>query len=74
MMNTLANHGYIPHDGRRITEEVMVYSLGSALNISPALAIALFRGTLPANPQPNATFFSLYGHSYHLLVPMALIL
>lgn len=67
MMNTLANHGYIPHDGRRITEEVMVSSLGSALNISPELAIALFRGTLPANPQPNATFFSLYDHPYHPL-------
>ncbi|CAI6333271.1 unnamed protein product [Periconia digitata] len=59
MMNTLANHGYLPHDGRNITKEAVVSAMGSALNFDPALANIMFEQAVIANPEPNATFFSL---------------
>jgi hypothetical protein len=59
MMNTLANHGYLPRDGRGITREVVVSAMGGALNFSPDLAVIMFDQAIIANPEPNATFFTL---------------
>ncbi|KAL7625736.1 hypothetical protein AAE478_004959 [Parahypoxylon ruwenzoriense] len=59
MLNTLANHGFLPHDGRDITKEVTVNAVASALNFEPALGEVLFENALVANPEPNATFFTL---------------
>ena len=59
MMNTLANHGYIPHDGRKITEQVVIDAMGAALNFDPALAVVMFEQAIIASPEPNATYFSL---------------
>ncbi|KAK7730358.1 hypothetical protein SLS53_009058 [Cytospora paraplurivora] len=59
MMNTLANHGFLPHDGRNLTETNIVNGLRKGLNFDPALAKIMFQQALVANPEPNATYFTL---------------
>ena len=60
MMNTLANHGFLPHDGRGITKKVVIDAMGNALNFDADLATIMFDQAIIANPEPNATFFTLY--------------
>lgn len=59
MMNTLANHGFLPHDGRNITKDVVKSAMGEALNFDSALASLMFDQAIHINPEPNATFFTL---------------
>ncbi|KUI72246.1 Putative sterigmatocystin biosynthesis peroxidase stcC [Cytospora mali] len=59
MMNTLANHGYLPHDGRNLTEANVINGLKNGLNFDPALGKIMFQQALIINPEPNATFFTL---------------
>lgn len=59
MMNTLANHGFLPRDGRNITKEAAVDALSTALNFNTSLATLMFEMAIIANPEPNATFFTL---------------
>ncbi|KAF4547501.1 Peroxidase-like protein 5 [Elsinoe fawcettii] len=59
MMNTLANHGFLPRDGRNITRENAYSALGRALNFEPALVDIMFDQAIGVNPTPNATFFTL---------------
>jgi hypothetical protein len=59
MMNTLANHGYLNRDGKNLTQEVVVNALSAGLNFNTTLATIMFTQALPANPEPNATFFTL---------------
>lgn len=60
MLNTLANHGFLPRDGRQLTQDVIVSGLGKGLNFDGSLAKLMFEMAVPANPEPNATFFTLY--------------
>jgi hypothetical protein len=59
MMNTLANHGFLPHDGNNLTQDTVVGALNRALNFNTTLGTIMFQQALVANPEPNATFFSL---------------
>lgn len=59
MMNTLANHGYLPHDGKGLTKEVVTHALNSALHFNASLGNLMFEMAIVANPEPNATFFTL---------------
>ncbi|KAL4999845.1 Chloroperoxidase [Aspergillus recurvatus] len=59
MMNTLANHNFIPHDGRNITRDKLIHALGEALNFNASLASLMFDMAIVVNPEPNATWFSL---------------
>ncbi|KAI2622370.1 Cloroperoxidase [Hypoxylon sp. NC1633] len=59
MLNTLANHGFLPHNGKAIDENKTVDALLSALNIEPSLGSLLFTFAASTNPQPNATTFDL---------------
>lgn len=59
MMNTLANHGYLPRDGRNLTESAVVAGLKDGLNFAPALGALMFKMAVSINPAPNATFFTL---------------
>jgi hypothetical protein len=59
MMNTLANHGFLPHDGRNITRPNAISALTSALNFNESLASLMFDMAIVANPEPNATYFTL---------------
>lgn len=60
MMNTLANHGFLPHDGKNLTEEVVMKGLGDGLNFNKELTKIMFEQAVVANPEPNATWFDLY--------------
>ncbi|EIN08074.1 Cloroperoxidase [Punctularia strigosozonata HHB-11173 SS5] len=44
-LNTLANHGYLPHDGREITPLHLIQSLMQGFNLSPFLACFLTFGS-----------------------------
>lgn len=59
MLNTLANHGFLPHDGKAITQERTAYALKTALNITEDLSAFLFKFALTTSPTPNATTFTL---------------
>ncbi|CAG8255538.1 unnamed protein product [Penicillium salamii] len=59
MMNTLANHGFLPHDGRNITRDTLVEGLHDALNFNSSLSSLMFDMGVVANPEPNATYFTL---------------
>lgn len=59
MMNTLANHGFLPHDGRNITRETLVEGLHDALNFKASLSSLMFDMGVVANPEENATHFTL---------------
>ena len=65
MLNTLANHGYLPHDGKDISEERVIFALGTALNIDKELSQFLFKEALTTNPEKNATTFSLDNLNRH---------
>lgn len=59
MLNTLANHNFLPHDGRMLTEDVVVGAFVKALNFDRDFGAFLFGLGLPVNPEPNATWFDL---------------
>ncbi|KAJ3541694.1 heme-thiolate peroxidase [Fusarium decemcellulare] len=58
-MNTLANHDFVPHDGRNVTRTPFVASIQEALGLDEPFATQIFDRALVANPTPNATFFDL---------------
>lgn len=59
MMNTLANHGFLPRDGRNITKENAMAGLGAGLNFDEGLVSLMFDKAIHVNPEPNATYFTL---------------
>lgn len=59
MLNTLSGHGFLPHDGKNLTEDRVVAALREALNFQESLGKIMFKQALPANPDPNATWFDL---------------
>ncbi|KAL2863209.1 peroxidase family protein [Aspergillus lucknowensis] len=59
MLNTLANHNYIPRDGRNITRPDLVNALTSLFNFNPDLANGQFENGLLGNPEPDADYFDL---------------
>ncbi|KAI0967299.1 Chloroperoxidase [Xylaria arbuscula] len=65
MMNTLANHGFLQRDGRNITRENAVNALKEGLNFNPMLANIMFDQAIIANPEPNATYFTLEQLNQH---------
>ncbi|KAL4951639.1 Cloroperoxidase [Aspergillus filifer] len=65
MLNTLANHGFLPHDGKGISQQRTIEALGTALNIGEELAVYLFQEAMTTNPDANATTFDLNHLSRH---------
>lgn len=59
MLNTLANHGFLPRNGRNISENQTVNALNEALNLEPDFGKFLFTAARISNPAPNATTFNL---------------
>lgn len=60
MLNTLANHGFLPRDGRNFTEYNVVNGLNHGLNFNRSLGAVMFQQAIPASPNyPNATSFTL---------------
>ncbi|KAI0017561.1 Cloroperoxidase [Xylariomycetidae sp. FL0641] len=65
MLNTLANHGYLPHSGKDITENMTIAVLTQVLNLGADLATYLHEEAVTTNPSPNATTFSLLNLQAH---------
>ncbi|KAF9872307.1 hypothetical protein CkaCkLH20_10134 [Colletotrichum karsti] len=59
MLNALANHGFLPHDGRHITLDILKKALNDAANIGEDVATGAFTPGLTTNPTPNADFIDL---------------
>jgi hypothetical protein len=59
MLNTLANHGFLPHHGKDLSRDVVENALFDALNINKTLGSFLFDFALTTNPKANSTTFSL---------------
>lgn len=59
MLNTLANHGILPHSGKKLTQNITIQGLIEGVNFSPALGKFLFDFAITTNPDGNATSFSL---------------
>ncbi|GAP92448.1 hypothetical protein SAMD00023353_7900090 [Rosellinia necatrix] len=59
MLNALANHGFLPRDGRNINENQTVTALNNALNLTPDFGRFLFTAGRLSNPKPNSTTFDL---------------
>ncbi|KAH9883597.1 Cloroperoxidase [Xylariomycetidae sp. FL2044] len=59
MLNTLANHGFLPRSGKDISLNKTQDALVAALNIERGLAGDLFDFAVTTNPAPNATTFDL---------------
>lgn len=55
MLNALANHGYLPHNGQNITQNMTTTALDSALNIPPQFGAFLHQAAVRTNPNGNAT-------------------
>lgn len=65
MLNTLANHKFLPHTGKDITKEQTANALFDALHVNKTLGAFLFDFALRTNPKPNATTFSLNDLANH---------
>ncbi|KAK6953259.1 hypothetical protein Daesc_005560 [Daldinia eschscholtzii] len=65
MLNTLSNHNFLPHDGRNITKDKVISAMSSALNFNESLGALMFQMAIVANPEPNATFFTLEQLNVH---------
>ena len=65
MLNTLANHGLLPHSGYNITHDVAIKALEEGVNFTPDLGTFLFDFALSTNPDANATSFSLHQLGTH---------
>ncbi|KAI1393030.1 Cloroperoxidase [Hypoxylon trugodes] len=65
MLNTLANHGFLPHTGKGISLDNAINALDTALNIDSSFAKFLFNKALTTNPTPNATTIDLNMLSRH---------
>ena len=59
MLNTLANHGYIPRDGKGINKNMAIDVLSSVLNWDVSVVSELYDFAQPTNPDPNATTIDL---------------
>jgi hypothetical protein len=65
MLNTLSNHGFLPRDGRNITKANAVAGLNGGLNFNGSLGELMWEQAIIANPEPNATFFTLEQLNVH---------
>ena len=59
MLNTLANHGHLPRDGKGISKQIAIDALSSVLNWDISVVSDLWDFARPTNPDPYATSFDL---------------
>lgn len=55
MLNALANHAFLPHNGQNITQNMTTSALDVALNIPPQFGAFLHMAAVRTNPNGNAT-------------------
>jgi hypothetical protein len=59
LLNSLANHCFLPHDGRAITTPMVVTALTGAVNISREIATGLALGALRLSSHPASGTWQL---------------
>ncbi|KAI4640594.1 hypothetical protein J4E93_008184 [Alternaria ventricosa] len=59
MLNTLANHGFLPREGRNFTLPQIKHALGNAINVGDDISELLYNFALTTNPGPNTTTWGL---------------
>lgn len=67
-LNSLANHGYIPRDGKKLGVSMVVKALGKALNVSEETATTLAKGGLRTSSDPASGTFSLEDLRKHNMI------
>lgn len=58
-LNSLANHGILPRDGKNLTVPILVKALGDGLKISAEVATALSGNGIQLSKNPNSGAFDL---------------
>jgi hypothetical protein len=64
-LNSLANHGFIPHDGRNITVAALTDAVVQAFTFSPEFAESVSVIGFNAKPEPRNGFFDLPDLNLH---------
>lgn len=59
MLNTLANHGYLPRSGKNFTLNDTIDGLSAGVNLATDFSSFLHDFALTTNTEPNATTWSL---------------
>ncbi|CAG8984234.1 hypothetical protein HYALB_00004217 [Hymenoscyphus albidus] len=59
MLNTLANHNILPHNGKNLTEEITIQALIDGVNFTSSLGKFLFNFALTTNPVSGTGMFDL---------------
>jgi len=59
MLNTLANHGFLPREGRNFTLPQIKHALGNAISVGDDISELLYNFALTTNPGPNTTTWGL---------------
>uniref|UniRef100_L2FIA7 Thioesterase domain-containing protein n=1 Tax=Colletotrichum fructicola (strain Nara gc5) TaxID=1213859 RepID=L2FIA7_COLFN len=59
MLNALANHDFLPANGRGISLEITTRALRDGINVDPYVSKLLFDHAIKTNPDPNAATFDL---------------
>ncbi|KAE8373856.1 Chloroperoxidase [Aspergillus bertholletiae] len=67
VLNALANHDILQHDGKDITQQDTLHAM-DALHVEKGLSDILFTAALKTNPTPNATTFSLNDLNRHNII------
>lgn len=67
-LNSLANHGFIPRDGRNLRVPALVFALGKALNVSTEVANKVASAGLRTSSNPNSGTFTLEDLGKHNII------
>lgn len=59
MLNLLANHHILPHDGKNITKEAVMQALTTSINLGPKIADTFASKAVTMNPDGKGTSFDL---------------
>ncbi|KAL5383882.1 hypothetical protein DPSP01_005681 [Paraphaeosphaeria sporulosa] len=67
VLNALANHGFLPRDGRNITQGVLIKAT-SAVNLSTEVTVGLFLAALKTSSDPASGAFTLQDLKKHNII------
>ena len=67
MLNALANHDILQHNGKDITQQDTIRAM-DALHVDKELSETLFAAALKTNFKPNATTYSLDDLDHHNII------
>lgn len=67
-LNTLANHGIIPRDGKNLNVPILVKALGETYNLSAEISTVIANGGLKTSSNPASGNFTLEDLTKHGLI------